>query len=137
MNDKKQNIYTPFGTAYINQQGYYIIGSRVEGNKGKRLHRLIYENEYGPIPKGYDIHHIDGNKLNNDLDNLVALSRKEHTSLHGEGSNNPRWVGGARVVKAGHKGNKQRYLLKYNDEKIEYSINKDKLLKKAELLNKE
>lgn len=31
---------------------------------------------------GYVVHHIDGNKKNNSLDNLAVLSRSEHTRLH-------------------------------------------------------
>ena len=50
-------------------------------------YRKIYENYYGPIPKDssgrtYDIHHRDGNRLNNDPLNLVALSVQEHYDVH-------------------------------------------------------
>lgn len=30
----------------------------------------------------YYVHHIDGNKLNNNLDNLVVMTKAEHTRLH-------------------------------------------------------
>lgn len=30
----------------------------------------------------YDVHHIDGNKLNNSPDNLMVLTRSEHSKLH-------------------------------------------------------
>lgn len=50
--------------------------------KGARLHRIIYEIHHGPIPKGYDIHHKDGNKLNNSIDNLECISHPEHLSIH-------------------------------------------------------
>jgi replicative DNA helicase len=33
-----------------------------------------------------DIHHIDGNCLNDSLENLVLLTKKEHQQLHSEGS---------------------------------------------------
>lgn len=32
--------------------------------------------------KGYEVHHIDGNKDNNDLSNLKLLTKKEHQKLH-------------------------------------------------------
>ena len=32
--------------------------------------------------EGYDIHHLDENKLNNSLSNLVYLTRSEHTKIH-------------------------------------------------------
>jgi hypothetical protein len=53
------------------------------------VYRKIYKQHYGPIPKDetgrtYDIHHIDGNSLNNDPTNLVALSIRDHYELHKE-----------------------------------------------------
>lgn len=41
-------------------------------------HRFIWIWTYGDIPKGYDIDHLDGNSLNNDISNLMVLSRKEN-----------------------------------------------------------
>lgn len=46
--------------------------------KSTNLHRLVYEHFVGEIPSGYQIHHIDGNKQNNRVDNLVALTPSEH-----------------------------------------------------------
>ena len=45
-------------------------------------HRRVYEQHFGPIPAGYVVHHRDGNKLNNDPTNLVAMSRAAHNRLH-------------------------------------------------------
>lgn len=50
-------------------------------------YRKIYENHIGPIPREvngrtYDIHHIDGNRDNNNPINLIALSIQEHYDLH-------------------------------------------------------
>lgn len=45
-------------------------------------YRKIYEEAYGKIPTGYDIHHKDGNRNNNDLSNLVALSLEDHLKIH-------------------------------------------------------
>lgn len=44
-------------------------------------------NEYYPedkiLPKtGFCIHHIDGDHYNNDVDNLIKMTRSEHTSFH-------------------------------------------------------
>ena len=47
-------------------------------------YREIYVEHYGPIPKGYHVHHIDHNPLNNDPKNLVAVSPEEHAKLHGD-----------------------------------------------------
>jgi len=50
-------------------------------------YRKIWRDAFGPIPKdedgrSYDIHHIDGNKNNNDLSNLMCVSIKEHYEIH-------------------------------------------------------
>lgn len=50
-------------------------------------YRKIYELYYGEIPKEidgrpYDIHHKDGNRENNDPQNLIALPIKDHYELH-------------------------------------------------------
>lgn len=50
-------------------------------------YRKLYESVHGPIPKDelgrtYHIHHIDGNRQNNDISNLVALSLQDHYDVH-------------------------------------------------------
>lgn len=48
----------------------------------KRLHRYVWEKNNGCIPKGYHIHHIDGNVDNNSIGNLELISAGEHLSSH-------------------------------------------------------
>ena len=48
----------------------------------KHLHQYVWEKEHGPIPKGYEIHHIDGNTMNNDITNLMMVTIKEHKEIH-------------------------------------------------------
>ena len=48
----------------------------------KSLHRFVWEENNGVIPKGYEIHHIDFNKSNNNISNLIMLSKKEHLEIH-------------------------------------------------------
>lgn len=45
-------------------------------------HILICESEFGPIPKGYIVHHKDNDGLNNNIDNLAVMSRAEHAWTH-------------------------------------------------------
>ena len=50
-------------------------------------YRKIYENHVGPIPydeegRKYHIHHIDGNRKNNQPDNLLAVSIIDHLIIH-------------------------------------------------------
>jgi hypothetical protein len=47
-------------------------------NKRSRRPRLVYEENFGPIPEGYVIIHIDGNRYNDDPSNLMAISRAEN-----------------------------------------------------------
>jgi len=57
-------------------------------------HRLVFEAYYGKIPVGYDVHHIDGDTYNNDIDNLECLSHEDHARLTGiEQPNNHGVVG--------------------------------------------
>jgi hypothetical protein len=57
------------------------------GRTGKRksilLHRLVWIEAHGEIPEGYVIHHKNGKKYDNRLENLECVSRKEHAIIHG------------------------------------------------------
>ena len=57
------------------------------GRKGCKhvfKHHIIMCESLGitEIPKGFCVHHIDGNKLNNELINLALLTTSAHTRLH-------------------------------------------------------
>ncbi len=84
-----KTLNTKFGRATLHKNGYYKISSGKEGNHGKSLHRLIFEDFYKEIPEGCVIHHKDGNKLNNCILNLQILSAPLHNSLHMSGEGNP------------------------------------------------
>lgn len=46
-------------------------------------YRKFYEDVFGiNIPKGYEIHHIDGDRQNNTIRNLVLLPKKLHNEYH-------------------------------------------------------
>ena len=52
-----------------------------------RKYRKIWSDAFGEIPvdelgRSYHIHHIDGNRENNALENLKCLSLQEHYELH-------------------------------------------------------
>ena len=89
---------TKYGNGNQRTDGYIQITSGPY--KGKLLHRLIYEEIYGSIPKGYAIHHIDGDKTNNNPGNLMLLSKSNHHKLHMNKTNHPRWDNGL-IDKAG------------------------------------
>jgi len=52
-------------------------------------YQFIWENHFGPIPfddfgRKFHIHHIDGNRLNNSIQNLKCLSVQDHYNIHYE-----------------------------------------------------
>ena len=49
-----------------------------------RVHRGCWEAYRGAIPKGYVIHHIDEDQLNNTIGNLACMTNSEHARLHAE-----------------------------------------------------
>jgi hypothetical protein len=53
-------------------------------SKDKRVRRprMVFEENFGEIPKGYVIRHIDGNKDNDKPGNLEAISRAENMRLN-------------------------------------------------------
>lgn len=42
----------------------------------------LWESKRGPIPSGMIVHHVDGNALNDSLDNYKLVSRSEHINAH-------------------------------------------------------
>lgn len=50
--------------------------------KANLLHRDVWDHYNGPIPKGLQIHHKDGNKENNEITNLELMRLDAHTKIH-------------------------------------------------------
>lgn len=59
----------------INASGY------IADEHGKTIHRTLMS-----PPTVMDVHHINGNKLDNRRSNLLMMTRSEHTSLHNGGT---------------------------------------------------
>jgi len=51
------------------------------------LHRDVWEFYRGPIPSGYDIHHMNEDKRDNRIENLECLPKAEHTRLYSPHNN--------------------------------------------------
>jgi hypothetical protein len=69
---------------------YYRPHSLYIQNGIEALHREIWREKHGPIPKGYCVHHKDENTANNDINNLVLIARGEHQSYHAKGKTTKR-----------------------------------------------
>lgn len=61
--------------------GYY---KRIERNHPQYLHRAVYSAFKGHIPEGWQVHHADGNKGNNEPQNLNLVTDEEHHRIHAE-----------------------------------------------------
>ena len=79
----KKSFYTKFGKATLKSNGYFMITSIKEGNHGKRLHRLIYEDYHKCtlLPKTYSSYWWKY-RTNNDISNLQLMCWGDHTRLH-------------------------------------------------------
>ena len=69
----------------MGEVGYINNGYRTARIKGKAwaVHRVIWAMHNGPLPGILEIDHIDGNPLNNRLENLRAVTRQMNTqNLH-------------------------------------------------------
>lgn len=65
-----------------NRYGYYVNTSDKKINENL-LHRYIWSEKFGKIKDGYVIHHVDFDKNNNNISNLISLERCAHSKLHG------------------------------------------------------
>jgi hypothetical protein len=80
----------------------------------KRKHVSVMENHIGRnLRKGEVVHHIDGNKRNNGIENLKIMQHGKHTTLHSTGrkmrEKTKRLIAEkatARTIKSGHRGRK-------------------------------
>lgn len=76
----------PYGkvlAAPENQWGYRgvtLVDRKVysRGQVERRVHRMVLETFVGPRPDGMDATHLDGDKLNNQADNLSWRSRSDN-----------------------------------------------------------
>lgn len=62
----------------LRNNGYY---GATTGDRAM-MHRVVWEHHFGRIPHDHDIHHVDGDRLNNDLANLRLIAKAEHTRHH-------------------------------------------------------
>jgi len=83
----KGTVKRLFGEDHWNWKGGYISGSgykiiNINGKKGILEHRKIAEEILGrPLNKNEVVHHKDGNRLNNSIDNLEIMSRHDHDQM--------------------------------------------------------
>ena len=76
--------WCPIGTERVKADGYvYVKIKDVRGEKyghrinWKQKHVIVWEESFGPVPKGSCLIFLDGNKLNTDLENLACVTLAE------------------------------------------------------------
>ena|SRR3990170_4987373 len=67
-------------------RGYVFVHDRRPSAKRPYIaeHRLVWEQAHGSIPRGHVVHHINGDKMDNRLSNLVLLSSSAHRKMHSD-----------------------------------------------------
>lgn len=90
-NNRKRDVITRadqvmrFGKKWRQDKntGYYVCTTTDESGLRKRLHVEVWEQAHGVrVPPGCVIHHLDWNKTNNKIENLICVSVLEHERIH-------------------------------------------------------
>lgn len=109
---KKGNIpvnHRSIGSERKDKDGYIRV-KVAEPKTWKLKHRLLWEENKGPIPKGYIVIFKDGNKENINLENLALVSRAESAEL----SSKSLWSNNPKLTEAGINVTRIRNIVKKN-----------------------
>ncbi len=72
---KDRNYYIYPKSKQLHRQRYFYSGFGF-------LHRHVYEDNFGSIPKGLHVHHKNGDTFDNRPENLELLTNSEHGKRH-------------------------------------------------------
>ena len=88
MNGRNGSLHPCYKGSVPDHKGYL---TEPNGRGGRVFqHRLVMAQAIGveKLPSHLEVHHIDGNPLNNSLDNLALVTSKGHSALHHQ---KPEW----------------------------------------------
>lgn len=78
---QKGQVPWNFKTGFSIQPNGYMLNNKTK----EYAHREVMVKKLGrKLKRGEIVHHLDGNKLNNDPANLKVISRESHIKEHGE-----------------------------------------------------
>ena len=69
-----------YGTGHVTRKGYIRVGDGT--GKSRMQHVIVWESEFGPVPDGHCIHHVNGDKQDNRIENLACLDHTTHKRIH-------------------------------------------------------
>lgn len=90
INVLEKDLTAPPTVEIIDDNHQKFDGMLFNKNKGGHftnhasMHRAVYTYYYGEIPEGYEIHHVNENKADNDISNLAMLTKSEHSKIHNQ-----------------------------------------------------
>ena len=77
---KKKLVHQEFnGNKYTMRNIGYL--GKTYGNRSL-MHRDVWEYHNGEIPDGFDIHHKNGDRTDNRIENLEMIEKSEHGKIH-------------------------------------------------------
>jgi hypothetical protein len=62
--------------------GINSLGYLVDTSSGRMIHREVFKKHYGRIPIGWLVHHVNHDKQDNRIENLIAVPEHFHNKLH-------------------------------------------------------
>lgn len=118
--DERFNIL-PDGTIVDLNGNIQKIGGKIRPYfKKVKIHQIQMWTNYGwRDTKIWVVHHLDENKQNNSLSNLIFMTRSEHMKLHQIGKKHPHSDESKRKISESHKG---KHLSQEHKKKLSLSL---------------